>query len=1196
MDMHPQNKRVWPLFKMRYKKIAIIGILVILFSIFINSLNLSSISISPVNATTSSNLSCYFTVSGHTQVNVSWYNNSVLFRTTINSTSPDVLSHTYTKKGQKWNCTVRAENSTDLTFDIESSRITIQNSPPTTPFLKNSSNINIGSYETLTEGYNYSFTLQTTDADSDTLIYSKSFITGDDYCTINSGSGIVTCSPEDEPDLSINDEYDFLVRDGTNIVGMSIEFNVTPVNDVPYFITSIANQSVEENETLQYIITVGDEENSTGPFLFSVNSSYNPERIENTTANEYIFTIQFFDNRKANYTDEGNHTVTITACDPEDNALCVSDSFNLEVISINHAPEIEVIPNKSGVQNQRFTLRINASDVDPDQINFSITEDCGLNIWNLTTIEHGNENATALINVTLNNTHIYCANFTVYITDTKVTVSQNVYLNLSNRNDNPLIHRNSLYSGNYLDNKKINNLTAYTDIRFVYRINATDMDSLVNFSESLSYATNSSNCLANCPHLSINSSTGTVTFMPNSSFTGNYYYLITVTDDGGKTDTEIFNITILQNYPPYFNQVPQNQTAYEDSLFTYKINATDPDGAFDTFIDNSSFFVISSSGLINFTPNCSIDGNYSVYIRINDTNGGENSSIFTLEIQNTADAPILPNVLNSTIIESYLYYLDIGSQTTDPDTTCFENDNKTFTSRFIGSAALFNISANGIISFTPNSTADGEYRINVTVRDLYGLTDSVLFNITIINRTYAPIIQNITPYDRPINTSFVLVSSIGENYTYTNTTENTTIYFAHETYDPDGDQLEYNWTLDGSIVSSSRNYSRYFGFAENGTYTVVLIVYDNVSGLMAHDINFTWYLTIHNKNRIPLLNSSLPNVTNITQAFRWTNYLTGGSGNVRFNDPDNDTLTYTNTETTKVDIEYDGNDVIFTPLAVGSETVIFTADDGTDTKISNNVTINVTEIPESDTPQSSSTRTRKKSVPYPVFEQVEVEKEVFLDILNPEPAVIYNNNTLRQKIVILNSGNKTLHGIKLSALTNSSTADITFSNVFLANLEPNSEEKVDLIVKDYRLYNNYVITIYANVTSPFYKDKAVIYINALEKSKGDDTLTQTKITFAKDLLSSNPECMELNEYLKKALEHTEQGNYEEAQIIIDSVIQGCKNLVSKSKLKNDSPLAWAIKISEIPYFRPILISFIVLAIFAVFITIRAKRINEQNEA
>ena len=54
----------------------------------------------------------------------------------------------------------------------------------------------------------------------------------------------------------------------------------------------------------------------------------------------------------------------MNVCDPENYSLCINDSFNLEVISINHQPNLSLIQNYSGRQNTLLEFFVNATDLD----------------------------------------------------------------------------------------------------------------------------------------------------------------------------------------------------------------------------------------------------------------------------------------------------------------------------------------------------------------------------------------------------------------------------------------------------------------------------------------------------------------------------------------------------------------------------------------------------------------------------------------------------------------------------------------------------------------------------------------------------------------------------------------------------------------------------------------------------------------
>ena len=102
-----------------------------------------------------------------------------------------------------------------------------------------------------------------------------------------------------------------------------------------------------------------------------------------------------------------------------------------------------------------------------------------------------------------------------------------------------------------------------------------------------------------------------------------------------------------------------------------------------------------------------------------------------------------------------------------------------------------------------------------------------------------------------------------------------------------------------------------------------------------------------------------------------------------------------------------------------------------------------------------------------------------------------------------------------------------------------------------------------------------------------------KVTFARDLLGQNPECVELNELLDRADQYIDEGRFEEARQLVQQSIDGCKYLVSKSRAKNETPRSMVIR-SLIK--NPTFISGVLLFIaFIAIILIEAYRMAKKKE-
>ena len=186
-----------------------------------------------------------------------------------------------------------------------------------------------------------------------------------------------------------------------------------------------------------------------------------------------------------------------------------------------------------------------------------------------------------------------------------------------------------------------------------------------------------------------------------------------------------------------------NLTAYEGVLFTYFVNATDPDtihGDNLTYYDNTSLFDINTTtGLINFTPSAGqVQAEaYHINITVNDTIGNRTNRTLVLFIRAN-----VPPVFNATLTSLNCTSRancsrSLGEFSTDADNQDFVfSYNISFVTGNLSSFA-FN-STTGFINFTTLKTDVGNYTVNVTITDTHGAQNSTLMNITINNTAEAP--------------------------------------------------------------------------------------------------------------------------------------------------------------------------------------------------------------------------------------------------------------------------------------------------------------------------------------------------------------------------------------------------------------------------------------------------------------------------
>lgn len=1218
------------------------------------------------NLTTTHNIVCRWNASTDViETNVSWYKNNNLFRQDNNiSTNYSIVSSSNTSKGENWECNVTIYNgSTTLS---QSTSITVQNTPPTKPVIKNSTNQDIGYEDSLLEDQHTYYTIHSTDADNDTLIYQHTYI-GVDFCSVNQNTGAVDCYPTNETGST---QFTFLAHDGQNPVGTVVNLTIIPVNDPPEF--SLSNQTIYENETLNYSVTASDDEDHI-PLTFTVVPGLTElagvtiEQINNYTSN-IIFEPDGIGGHVGNWT----ITINVTDTNGSDSKSTIHN-FTLEVLEVNHYPNITYISNNPANQTDPYLLQMNATDnYDNNTLNFSITPNCSLtNPWtNLTqvnwSVKNGNNvtsYATANWTGVLTNNHIACRNITITITDALgATDTENILLNISNINDAPTIHNYSKKL-DILNNEYIYNLTGYESAPLKYQVNATDPDLLVeynaaldSFQELLFYNTNETTDTFIRDHLDNNTGLINIT-AADMNRTGNFTVLITVTDFNNMSVNKTLKLEVLPNSPPTFNQTLEETCFERDNLnhnqscyLNMSQYASDPESVSGDYVanftDDSTKFNITNNGIIHFNATQEMVGTYRFNITITDTKGASTVDELTLYINNTNNKPDI-GAINTPQPPSAMYHnqdknnvinipitdldLELSGTNTSYSNYSYEDHNVTWYNNNLTQniTSYLSLSNSPVIvgdTATYQLTIDtsleiGVYNITINVKDNYLShtntstydNDSTGFVFRIYNTTAPPEILEVYPYGEPqANTTILdwlnLSNTSTKEYTYIGVSENTSMIFNHTAWDENPANLTYRWVYDGTELNSSSlfNYNSsasfynsrramkyYFGFfeAENvpsSTHNLTLTVIDGYDNSLKD--NFTWHINVTNHNRPITFNNSLPNVTikisrdetdmdlwdsDETYGFYDPDYDYDGDGQIELlegnysisytvSDPLCDGFATINVSDPYHSILYNnetvmrGHGMLAKATQVGNCSVSFNATDGEYIATSNTINITVETVgddsPETiETVEESGTRTviETEQVEVPVPE--EIEKPIPIDIVLPDMVTVYENNSIDIPLTITNTWNQTVMGVRLGYETNDTlNYTVKFERDYFYRLDPGEEIKTKMTVIGYRVGGLYEILVTADVTDPEYKDTAKIYLNSIEQSS-TGAQVKTLIRFAQDLLTKNKECQELSEVLDQARESAEVGNNKKALEQLNSVINGCKYLISQEQKLLERP-------------------------------------------
>jgi hypothetical protein len=340
--------------------------------------------------------------------------------------------------------------------------------------------------------------------------------------------------------------------------------------------------------------------------------------------------------------------------------------------------------------------------------------------------------------------------------------------------------------------------------------------------------------------------------------------------------------------------------------------------------------------------------------------------------------------------------------------------------------------------------------------------------------------------------------------------------------------------------------------------------------------NFTWYVDVRNTNRPPQFANAARNLTGSSaiqgsSSVLFENFFFLDSNlNIVFYDPDDDVdgdgqINFVN-ETNSLDFSINtsgtcdelanfvfsnsDDNLSVTPTGSGSCTTNFIATDEYNLTVSSN-TVNIQVVQtESSASSSSSTSSRTRTVTETVTIPVEdpVDDPTEFDIIIPGITLLYENNTAVIPITIRNTWSDELRGITLSVNSTEEQFSYRFDQQYIALLLEDEEIRTNLTISGFRTLSPFSFNITAFVGSLQYDDYETININALEKGQEDLEAIKSRLGFARDLLSDNPECGELLEVLEEAEKNPEASNLQ----IINNVINGCKYLIGDANNRADA--------------------------------------------
>ena len=590
---------------------------------------------------------------------------------------------------------------------------------------------------TATEGVEYQYSIQVNDPDDANngtdLIFTPVLVP--EGMSV-SNMGLVTWTPANGVE-SANVEVQ--VRDGGESGALpdsqSWTITVSPVNDAPVIDQGeSASLTTDEDMVQQLTLTATDIDSET--LTWSISSA-----ATNGTATVAAGSVSYTPDADFNGSD--SFTVEVS-----DGVEADSIQVNVTVNAVNDAAVFTSTPVTSATEGQSYSYQAVATDVDGDELSFSLSvKPAGMSI-NVTSGEMTWTPANG----------VESANVTVRVNDGTTDTNQSFSIVVTPVNNAPVVTSSPV-------------TTATEGQAYSYLVMADDMES-----EVLTFS------LTEAPAgMSIDSESGVITWTPEN---GVESAAVSVeVSDSDLTDSQNFTITVTAvNDAPEIDQGESTVlTTDEDETQTLALTATDIDG------DSLSWSVTSgaangeasvdSAGLVTYVPAADFNGSDTFTVQVSDSELTD-SILINVSVSPVNDAPVVAegDAVSITTAEDTQKSLTLNATDVDGDSLSWSIAAPAAS----GSAAV----SAGVVSYTPAAGYNGSDSFTVAVTDGTD-TVTVQVNVTVTAENDAPVIDQAS-------------ASIS-------TSEDTQGSVTLSASDPEGTSL--NWTISSAAANGVANVS-----------------------------------------------------------------------------------------------------------------------------------------------------------------------------------------------------------------------------------------------------------------------------------------------------------------------------------------------------------------------------------------------------
>jgi PKD repeat protein len=313
---------------------------------------------------------------------------------------------------------------------------------------------------------------------------------------------------------------------------------------------------------------------------------------------------------------------------------------------------------------------------------------------------------------------------------------------------------------------------------------------------------------------------------------GTYQVTLTVTDNGGKSNTITKNVVVnpLVNQSPVISNITGTQTSFKPLVGKFTETSSDPDGfitKWDWNFGDGHTFTTTDPTLKNPTNTYLFPGVYTVSLTVTDDGlpDGTNKKTATSSIQFVVEPPpanqppvaLFAVDTNNVLAPVTIIFTDLS---TDVDGQIVS-----WLWEFESGSVLFYNNQTYQKTVSHTFSKSGTYPVRLTVTDDGNSTNTYVFEIVVKNNFPVAILS---AFPNPV------LSKTQVNF------------FGNNSYDTDGNITKYAWDFGDGVTISQGTTAETHTYSRPGTYRASLTVTDNLGDSSTANI----FINVTNRNPV----------------------------------------------------------------------------------------------------------------------------------------------------------------------------------------------------------------------------------------------------------------------------------------------------------------------------------------------------------